>query len=247
MKRFAKTTALCLTVVLLAALFCAPVQALGIASGPQHITSTGSVGDGIGNQTTLVDFTASDSCGFEALGNVTELTFERSSAWNAPVLYTWLDSANEETGICGTLDTARLKNASTLSVSLLAQYKNAGSHYRITLRLEGMSKAGTPLVLEAHATPATGNWQTVTFSIDEYVHEANPDVPTTVTLLTDSDATTTEQFVLWVHSFSMNTPTVYPEFILPTASAALGFAVGFSLFYIIYRATCSKKRKNRGF
>lgn len=216
-------------------------------AGGSYLAESGSVGTGVGENTPLIDFSNGDLCGFEALGNVTELTLERSSAWNANVLYTWLDSANEETGIRGTVDTVRLQNAATLSVSLLAQYKNAGSHYQITLRLEGVSKTGTPLLMEAHAAPATGNWQTVSFPISEYLHEADPDQPTTITLLTDSAAPNAEQFVLWVHSFSINTPTVYPEFILPIAAAVIGFAVGFSLFYIIYRATCSKKRRNRQF
>ena len=243
MKKTIKTT----LIALVLAILCACTLSSFAPAGGNYLAEVGSIGTGVGESTTLVDFSSGDLCGFEALGNVTALTFERSSAWNAPVLYTWLDSANEETGIRGTLDTARMQNASTLSVSLLAQYKNAGSSYQITLRLEGISKAGTPLVLEAHANPATGNWQTVTFPIAEYLREANPDAPTTVTLLTDSSATTTEQFVLWVHSFSINTPTAQPEWILPVASATLGFVVGFSLFYIIYRATCSKKRQNRGY
>lgn len=244
MKRFAKMTALCLTLTLLAALFCAPAQALGTASGPQHIASTGSVGDGIGKQTTLVDFTASDLCGFETLGNIAAPTFAQSGSLGVPVLYTWIDSAEAETGIRGTLATAsQLMGANTLSVQLLAQYTKT-ANYKVTLRLEGTGKNGAPLALEASTLASAASWQTVTFDISAFVASVSPDAPCTLTVLTSSDAES-EQFVLWVHSLYTSQLEAYPEFLLPTVAAAVGIIVGFCLFFVIYRATCNKNRRHR--
>ena len=244
MKRFVKVAALCIVLSLFAALFCVPAQALGTPTNKKTIVSSGSVGAGSGKQTTLVDFTDSDLCGFDALGNTAEPTFKSSAAWNANVLYTWINSAEAETGICGTLATASvLQGASTLSVRLLAQYTKT-ANYTVTLRLEGVDKTGAPLVLEAAALANSANWQTVTFDISAFVASANPEAPCTVTLLTSSDAEA-EEFVLWVHSLYTSSPEAFPEFIIPVAVAVCGFVLGFVLFFVIYRATCKRNRRPR--
>lgn len=242
MKRFVKTIALCLTMTLFAALLCAPVGALGASQ--KNIVSTGSVGEGVGKQTTVVDFTASDLCGFAALGSIGEPTFQNSGAWGTPVLYTWIDSAETETGIRGTLaTTAPLTSAETLSVQLLAQYTKTAT-YTVTLRLEGTDKNGSPLLLEATALASSASWQTVTFDISSFADSANPDTPCTVTVLTHSDAES-EQFVLWVRSIYTSTLETYPEWILPAVCAFGGFAFGFALIFMIYRTTCKKNRRYR--
>ncbi len=244
MKRFVKVAALCIVLSLFAALFCVPAQALGTPTDTKTIVSSGSVGKGSGKQTTLVDFTTSDLCGFDAIGNTAEPTFKSSAAWNANVLYTWINSAEAETGICGTLATASvLQGASTLSVRLLAQYTKT-ANYTVTLRLEGVDKTGAPLVLEAATLANSANWQTVTFDISAFVASANPESPCTVTLLTSSDAEA-EEFVLWVHSLYTSSPETFPEFIIPVAVAVCGFILGFVLFFVIYRATCKRNRRPR--
>jgi hypothetical protein len=243
MKRFVKKIALCMSLLLVAALFCTPVGALGTTQ-EKNFVSNGSVGEGIGTHTTLVDFTASDLCGFEVLGNVAAPKFEKSGAWGTPVLYSWIDSANTETGICGTLEAASLlKNADTLSIQLLAQYTKT-ANYGVTLKLEGTDKTGAPLSLTATATASAASWQTVTFDVSSFVAEADLDKPCTVTVLTSSNAEG-EQFVLWVRSLYASTLQTYPEYILPAAAAAVGFLFGFALFMVIYRSTCKKNRPRR--
>ena len=241
MKRFVKTTALCMCLTLLAALFCAPVGALGTAQ-EQSIVSTGAVGDGVGKQTALVDFTASDLCGFETLGNISAPTFMQSGAWGSPVLYAWVDSSEPQTGIRGTIESASLLCDDTLSVQLLAQYTKTAS-YGITLILEGTDKNGAPLSLAASTTASAASWQTVTFDISAFVAEADSNAPCTVTILTSSDAADSEQFVLWVRSIYTSTLQANPEFIIPIAAAAVGFLFGFAFFYVIYRTTCKKNRR----
>ncbi|MBO5931238.1 MAG: hypothetical protein J6Q70_03280 [Clostridia bacterium] len=241
MKRFVKILSLCMMMALVAALLCAPASALG--ANEKNILSTGSVGVGVGSKTTLVDFTASDLCGFEVLGSMASPTFTQSGAWGTPVLYAWIDSTEAETGIRGTLSPASLVGAETLSVQLLAQYTKTQS-YAVTLLLEGTDKNGAPLSLSASASVSAASWQTVTFDISEFANEVNTEVPTTVKLLTSSPSED-EQFVLWVHSLYVSQLESFPEFILPVGSALVGFVFGFSFYFIIYRATCKKNRRNR--
>jgi hypothetical protein len=241
MKRFVKLAALCIAITLLAAtVFCIPAQAME----SRTLVGNGSVGEGVGKQTTLVDFTASDLSGFDAVGNTAAPTFANSNRWNANVLYTWMDSSNAETGICGTIaKTSLLQNASTLSVHLLAQYKKTEA-YTATLRLESLDKTGAPLVMEAATAVSPASWQTVTFEISSFLELANPDAPCKITLLTSSN-NESEQFVLWVHSIYTSTPETQPEFLIPVIAAAGGFLFGFAFFFVIYRATCKKNRHSR--
>ena len=241
MKRFVKILSLCMMMALVAALLCAPASALG--ADEKNILSTGSVGVGVGSKTTLVDFTASDLCGFEVLGSMASPTFTQSGAWGTPVLYAWIDSTEAETGICGTLSSASLVGAETLSVQLLAQYTKT-QNYEVALLLEGTDKNGAPLSLFASASVSAASWQTVTFDISEFANEVNTEAPTTVKLLTSSPSED-EQFVLWVHSLYVSQLESFPEFILPIGSALVGFVFGFSFYFIIYRATCKKNRRNR--
>ena len=243
MKRFVKMIAVCMVMTLFAALLSTPAQALNI-SMQKDIVSTGAVGEGIGKQTTVVDFTASDLCGFEVLGSIASPTFNTSGAWGTPVLYTWVDSAQPQTGIRGTLaTTAKLAGADTLSVQLLAQYTKT-ANYTVTLRLEGIDKNGFPLSLEASTLASSASWQTVTFDISAFVESANTDAPCTVTVLTSCD-TDAEQFVLWVRSLYTSTLEIYPDIVLPAAAASCGLIFGFAFFFVIYRATCKKNRHHR--
>ena len=243
MKRFAKIMTLCVALSLVVALFCIPAGALG-ATREKHIVGNGSVGNGIGKQTTLIDFTTSDLCGFEVLGNVTDPIFERSNSWGAPVLYAWINSAEPQTGIRGTLeDASLLQNVDTLSVQLLTQYTKTTT-YNVTLVLEGTDKNGTPLSYKAVAAVSPESWQTVTFDIAVFAQEVDPDAPCTVQMLTSSDAEA-EQCVLWVHSLYTGKMDTFPEFVLPIGAAAVGFLFGFALFFVIYRATCKKNRRQR--
>ena len=243
MKRFLKTTALCIAMTLLVTLFCISAQALS-ATDSKTIISSGSVGTGTGKQTTVVDFSTSNLNGFEALGNVTEPTFTFSENWQTNVLSTRIDSAQKETGIRGTLANASLlQSASTLSVRLLAQYAKTTT-YTLTLRLEGTDKTGAPLSLESTASVPTTYWKTVTFDISSFVASANLDAPCTMTILTSSDAES-EEFVLWVHSIYTCSLEAYPEFLIPVVCSVGGLIVGFTLFFVIYRATCRKNRRRR--
>lgn len=243
MKSFAKLTALCIVITLFAALLCLPAQALGSAE-KKTIVSSGAIGTGTGKQTTLVDFTTSDLCGFEALGNTEAPSFSYSGNWNANVLKVRINSAEDETGIRGTLANASaLKGASTLSFCVLSQYAKT-TDYTLTLRIEGIDKTGTPLILESTAPASATYWQTVTFDIASFVAAANLESSCTITLLTNSDAED-EEFYLWVHSLYTSSLDSSTENLIPVVAATGGLVVGFTLFYVIYCATCKKNRRRR--
>ncbi|MBE6699596.1 MAG: hypothetical protein E7584_05100 [Ruminococcaceae bacterium] len=244
MKRFVKMTAFCIVMTLIAAMFCLPAQAADTTEA-KTIISSGSVGTGTGKQTTLVDFTASDLCGFAPIGNTAEPTFVYSNNWKANVLHTRINSAEAETGIRGTLAKASLlQGASSLSVRILAQYTKTTTH-DVILRLEGLDNTGAPLILEAAAEAPVETWQVVTFDISAFVASANSEAPCTITILTSSDAED-EEFSLWFHSLYTSSLDSFPEFIIPVAATACGLIVGFALFFVIYRATCQKNRRRQG-
>ena len=244
MKKFAKLIALCLVMSLISfSLFSLSAQAQENTNS-KKIVSTGAVGTGVGEATTLVDFSTTSLYDFGALGNTSEPTFRTSATWNSNVLYVWINSAEAETGIRGTLPNASgMKGASTLSVKMLAQYTKTTT-YKATLRLEGVDKNGAPLSLESTASASSANWQTVTFDIAAFAESANLDAPCTITVLTSSDKDA-EEFVLWVHSIYANALSSQPEFLMPTVIAGGSFLIGFLFFFVIYRTTCKKNRRPR--
>lgn len=241
MKRFVKTSTLCLVMTLVVALFCVPAQALGNAS-TQYIVGNSSIGEGIGKQTTLVDFANSELCGFAPFAGTETLTFGSSAAWGTNVLKTHLASPGSELGMQKKLtDASLLANASTLSVQLVAQ----ANSYTVTLRLSGVDKNGAPLTWEAHTTATTNHWQTVTFDISSFASLVDTNQAVSVTLLA-SALTDEETGADWmVKSLYVCSPDTFPEYVLPVAFAACGFMLGFTLFFVIYRSTCKKNRRPR--
>lgn len=242
MKRFVKTATLYIVMALVAVLFCAPVQAIGTTSNAQHIVGYGSVGEGVGKQTTIVDFANANLDGFFPFAGTESLNFGTSDAWKTTVLKMNLASPNDKMGIQKDFsDASILKDASTLSVQLIAQAQS----YVITLRLSGVDNHGAPLTWEAHTTATTNHWQTVTFDISSFTTLVHSDAPVSITLLASADNEDAIGATWMIKSLYVNTHQPLPEFLLPTASAACGFVVGFTLFFVIYRTTCNKNRRLR--
>ena len=241
MKRFAKTTALCLALTLLVALLCTPVQALG-AAPTKAIVGTGSIGEGVGKQTTVVDFAGSDLCGFTPVAGIESLSFGSSAVWGTNVLKTYLSTKDSKTGIQKTMpDASLLKDADTLSVQMVAQ----ASSYLVTLCLSGVDKNGSPLSWEAKVPVTTNHWQTVTFDISAFVALANTSAPVTLTLLASAQNEESTGAAWMIKSLYVSSPDTFPEFILPLAATACGLVLGFTLFFVIYRTTCKKNRRPR--
>lgn len=238
MKRFAKI--ILVMTLLTVCLFCMTVPAQA-----QTIAGNGSVSNGIGKQTTLVDFSNGDLCGFSAIGNTDAPAFGYSESWKATVLKAPLDAKADKTGIRGNLaSTSMLAGATSLSVELLAQYTGVES-YCATLILESVDKNGAPILWQGDAVATAGHWLTVSFEISSFLSVADPEAPCSVTVLTSANVSENKHFTLFVKSLYINTPEVFPDFVLPVAAAACGFVFGFTFFFVIYRATCKRNRRPR--
>ena len=241
MKRFLKILTVCTLVAMLTAMLCAPVAALGNPTA-KHIVGNGAVGEGAGKQTALIDFSASDLGGFAPFAGSETLTFGASAVWGTNVLKTRLSSPGVETGIQKSYtDASVLAGATTLSVQQVAQ----ANAYTLTLRLSGVDKNGSPLTWEANVAATTNQWQTITFDISPFVSLVNENAPLTMALLAAADTETSVGAEWMVKSIYTNAPQAIPESLLPIAAAACGFAVGFALFFVIYRTTCKKNRRPR--
>lgn len=241
MKRFVKAPALCIVMALIIALLCAPIQALGNPS-PTYIAGNGSIGEGVGKQTTLVDFADADLDGFAPFAGSESLNFGSSAAWGTNVLKTHLASPESEMGIQKTFsDASVLKDASSLSVQLVAQ---TNSHV-VTLRLTGVDQNGGAVTWEARVNVKTNEWQTVTFDIAAFASLIDKNAPLTITLLGSADSEDSTGASWMIKSLYVCTPQTFPEIVLPIAAAVCGLALGFTLFFVIYRSTSKKNRRPR--
>ena len=238
MKRFAK---LLLAMTILSVC----LWGMMIPAQAQTIVGNASVGEGVGKQTTLIDFSNADLGGFEMIGNAADPAFGYSEAWKSTVLKAPLLSSADQTGIRGSFASTSIPGgASSLSIQLLAQYTGV-QNYRATLCLEGVDNTGAPIIWEGHTIATAGHWETVTFDISAFLASVNPDSPCTLTLLTSADTESDIPFTLFVKSIYINTPESFPDFILPVAAATCGFVIGFTFFFVIYRATCKRNRRPR--
>lgn len=240
MKRFVKLAALCISMVLLSmSLFTVltPVQALDNA---KTIVGYGSVGEGVGKQSTLIDFADASLGGFVPFAGSEALNIGSSAVWGTNVLKTYLASPGSEMGMKKEFaDATALEDAATLSVQMVAQT----SAYTVTLRLAGTDKDGTPIVLVATIDATTNQWQTLTFDIDAFTSQMDKNAPVTVTLLA-SAANESDTGASWmIKSIYVNTPETFPEYILPITAAVCGLVLGFAICLVIYRSTCNKNRR----
>ncbi len=241
MKRFVKISTLCVVVTLLAAMLCAPAGALGNAATTQ-IVGHGAVGEGVGKHTTLIDFADSDLGGFAPFAGTETLNLGASAVWGTNVLKTRLSSPESETGMKKTFsDASALAATTTLSVQQVAQ----ASAYTVTLRLSGIDQNNAPLSWEATVAVTTNQWQTVTFDISSFVSLVNKNAPVTMALLASADGEASIGAEWMIKSIYVSVPQGIPELLLPAATAVCGFAVGFALFFVIYRTTCKKNRRPR--
>ena len=240
MKRFVKAAALCLAMTLLIALLCAPAEA--DTASPKSIVGNGFVGDGVGKQTTVIDFASAGLGGFAPLAGTETVAIGTSAVWQASVLKTHLAAADAAAGIQKTFaDAAFLTGASTLSLQQVAQ----ANRYSVKLRLLGVDKNGAPLIFEAQANATTNHWQTVTFDISAFTSLVHTGSPVTVTLTACTEDATSVGADWMVKSIYVSTLQPLPELILPISAALCGLVFGFFLFFITYRATCKKNRRPR--
>ena len=241
MKRFAKISTVCILMTLVAVLLAAPAQALG-NTPTKTIVGYGSVGEGIGKQTTVVDFANEALGGFAPFSGNESLAFGNSTSWQASVLKTHLAAPGTEAGIKKTFsDASVFKKTNTLSVEVIAQ----ASSYLVTLRLSGVDQNGSPLTFEARMNATTNHWQTITFDISDFVDLIDTNAPVSITLLASANSEESVGAEWMIKSIYLNTPEAFPEYLISTLCAVGGFAIGFVFFFMIYRSTCKKNRRPR--
>ncbi len=208
-------------------------------SGNSHVGSSGFTSD------PLFDFTEGELFGFVGVGTPEPPVSKNSSAWNAPVLYTWLDpSLPHPAGIRKILpDASPLIGASSLSVHLLTQAPDASTG-TATLTVEGVAADGTHRSYRSQVEYANGQWQVVTFQLSAFVTGLDPEKPCVLTLTADPETESDELFVLWVRGIDIRRP----EAPMSTNAKLIGVTAGitgvtFVLLLAVYLRTKKKKRK----
>ena len=218
------------------------------------LSGIGSYGSVSGTRTALFDFTSGDCFGFSAVGSISAPESHLSKTWNAPVLYTWLNTSHNETGVQKVLSNGTaLKGATALSAQVLAQYASSES-CTLTLRLQGMDTQGKLLTYQSQATVAGGRWQTATFQISPFLAEADLSRPCVLTLLTspieknaeNSENTENgENFVFWVKALWTVVPVADYSMLTPILLTVGGVGVTFLLIFLLYRISSGRRMRSR--
>ncbi len=188
----------------------------------------------------LFDFTEGAIHGFVGIGASDAPVSNHSAAWNAPVLFTWVEPAfGDRGGVSKVLsDAALLRGATSTSIGLLCQIPDASS-CTAHLTLEGTTAEGERLTYESSVEIQNGTWQSVTFQIGNFTADADLSKPVVLTLTTSSDNhETDEPYALWVKSMNVRRSTESGlHAYLPIIVIAASLAVGFLATFLIYRKT----------
>lgn len=197
-------------------------------------------------ETTLFDFTTGETYGFVGIGTMDEPRSNHSVTWDAPVLFTWVESLRgERGGICKRLDDATvLQNTAATSIRLLCQIPEATA-CTAHLRLDGTTAEGEHLTYESNVAIKNGVWQTVTFQIGNFTADADLSRPVILSLTTSSDSEADEPYVLWVNRIEVRQPTKGVYTYLPSILCVAFLTIGFLAVFLIYRKTRSRRRRQK--
>ena len=211
-----------------------------------RVSGVANVGAGGLEENILFDFTEGDTFGFTGVGSLGAPESHNSAAWDAPVLYTWINPTYENRGGVRKIfdDATVLEKASSLSVQLLTQIPDS-ERCTAYLRLEGLTESGARLTYESQAEIQNGTWQTVTYQIGNFIAEADLSRPCILTLTTETAEECEEEYVLWVKGMNVRTPS---GGIGNTGAILLilaGVLVGFLAVFLIYRKTSKKHNRKR--
>ncbi len=210
------------------------------------LTGTGNLSAGSGKKTVLYDFTTGERYDFSAVGG-SDLSAKdnpsgyQSGAYDDPVLYTWLNTANAQTGVRKILsDGKELRDATSISMHLLAQYKQADIKTCILiLQLQGVDENGMPIRFEAQTNAPVRVWQDVNFNVSAFTSAADLSQPVVMTVLVSTDDSVdevaAEDFGLWIRDISVHRPKTDYALFFTILAAVTGGALGFILIFRGYR------------
>ena len=210
------------------------------------VSGVANVGTGGLEENILFDFTEGDTFGFTGVGSLGTPESHNSAAWDAPVLYTWINPTYENRGGVRKIlsDATVLEKASSLSVQLLTQIPE-GEHCTAYLRLDGLTEGGARLTYESQVEIQNGTWQTVTYQIGNFTAEADLSQPCILTLTTEPEAECEEEYVLWVKGMNVRKPSGGIGDTVALILILSGVAVGFLAVFFIYHKTGKKHKHKR--
>ncbi len=201
------------------------------------VSGVANVGTAGLEESSLFDFTTGECYGFGGIGVSEAPKSHHSAAWNAPVLYTWVDPLCGNGGICKRFDNAtQLENVSSMSVSLLCQIPDAEA-CSVRLTLDGSTQNGERIAYASDVELQNGKWQTATFQIGSFIADADLSSPVVMTLTTSADTDAEEEYVLWVKSIDVRRTDSGIGAYLPIAVTVGCLAIGFLAVFLIYRKT----------
>jgi hypothetical protein len=206
-----------------------------------------SLGSPSDNATLLFDFSLGDDHGFSPVGKASIPSKHDSSAWNEPVLYTWLNPAVEgvPNGIRRTLGADELpRDATVLSMDLLTQLPN-GIRGSLRLTLAGQAYGGRLVHHTATYSASATGWQTVDFGVSEFLSEITDDSPVLLTLEVLPDEACDSSYVLWVRRVRTVVPTAAPSTDWVLLAVILGTVGGVCILSLLLYRLLSKRRERR--
>ena len=208
------------------------------------VASPGSSGDG---DLVLFDFSTGDDHGFSPVGEASMPQKHDSSAWSAPVLYTWFNPTEPgvNNGIRRLLSSDELpKNSTTLSLDLLTQLP-AGVEGQIRLTLVGTANGSRLLRHTSEMRIRGDSWQTVNFGIADFLSELSDGSPVLLMLEVLPDEPVDTSYVFWLRQIRAVVPAT--ERVENTDWMLLGIVLGatgvaFLLSILLYRALSRRRR-----
>ena len=184
---------------------------------------------------------------FSAVGGKEEPEIRKSSSWNSSVLCAWVspELANGETGLSVILkDASALDGATSLSAKTLMQIPNADGA-TLRLRLIGRAKNGSVLIYESALESPTTTWQSSTFSISNFVADADLSSPCVLTLVTDSapvsEGEEDSSYVFWLKGIELRRPTGEFPWQIAAVAVLAGILLGLFLTLLLYRRAARRR------
>lgn len=227
-----------------------------LESSRRVLAGSANTGAGSGKSDYLFDFTTGDCYGFFPVGSQplpkgqANPISHQSGAHNESVLFAFLRDGAPQNGIRKLLSNGdALREATSISLHALCNYTDeAATKCTVTLQLVGYDRDGEVLQYTASTTASTRSWQNFNFNVSSFAAAADLSAPVLLTVLTDTDAESTEQtrdFGLWVKCLRVHRPQSDNSYVFIIIAAFAGLAIGFLLILFFYRKSRKKPTRRR--
>ncbi len=207
-----------------------------------HLTGIASVGSSGFEEKMLFEFTEDHTHGFTSVNGTAPLILN-STAWNAPVLSTWIDPLATTPGGLRTVikDGTTLEGVISLSTWILTAQAGDATECTVRLTLEGEAKNRQRLTYSSDLAVAHGEWQLITFQIADFVADADLSRPIHLMLTTTPNQTPDEDFVFYVKDVYVRSPQTNRGTLLPALSIVACVGVSTVVMLLIYKRASRKR------